>query len=195
MPTPKPTPEEARTLLADAPEAWKAFWFNHGAVAANLRQLAEALEAMSPEQFAHHVNEEKNDVACWVNEVVGDATLSKKLRLLSSLQATHKTVAGRVGDLDAIAAAAEPATEAPPAEASATAEAAAPAAEAPVETKTVKAAAKPAAKKAAKKTVKAAAKPAAKAAAKKAATGGEAKKDDKPQQQKPGSVWSRLLKR
>ena len=103
MPTRNVSAEEAAHLLKDVSEEWKAFWFNHGLVAKNLAELAAALGSTTAEQFAHHVNSEKNDVAAWVDEVLGDATLAAKLRLLTSPEAAQRMVARRVEELTATA--------------------------------------------------------------------------------------------
>lgn len=183
----KLTNEEAAALLADANEEWKAFWFSHGAVAKNLGELAGILGTMTDEQFTHHVNPEKNDLAAWVDEVIGDQTLAAKLRLLRTQAATHTMVTRRVSELQAIVAPApQPEAAAVSTETivpeEAKAEAVAPAAvvittvtEAGTEVATEKRAPKA---KAAKKA------PAAKAT----------KPAAKPATASKGSVWSRLLK-
>jgi hypothetical protein len=158
------------TLLHDVDENWKAFWFNHGVVVKNLRELSAALDDMNAEEFAYHVNAEKNDVAEWVEHVVGDTTLATKLRLLSTIEAARRMVARRVDELAAPL----------PAETAAVAAPAAAAESSAVEKKSaIRAAKKPAKKSAAKK-------PGAKAAA--------TKKSDAPVAKK-SSLLGRFLNR
>jgi hypothetical protein len=158
------THEEATALLSPVAEEWKAFWFSHGAVAKDLTELSATLATMTDEQFLNHVNPEKNDLAAWTEEVIGDATLAAKLRLLRTLAATHTMVSRRVSELQA-AVRPFPRAETAPAEAVI------------ASTQTV-----------APEAVKAA--PAKRATKAKASTA----KTKKPAAASKGSVWSRLLK-
>lgn len=177
----KLTSEEAAVLLSDIADDWKAFWFSHGPVARNVRDLAAALGAMNDEQFVHHVNPEKNDLAAWMDEVVGDKTLAAKLRLLRTLAATHTMVTRRVTELEVAAAPTPKAGE-------------------PLPTVTVLAVAEETASPAASTETVAPAKDAPKKRAPKAAapkakqtlSKSAGKAADKA---KTASVWSRLLKR
>jgi len=183
MNTSKITSEEAMNLLKNVPEEWQAFWCNHGTVLRNLADLSAALSDMSAEEFAHHVNGEKNDFATWTEDVLGDATLANKLRLLSTAEASQRMVGRRIEELTLALATTEtaPAAETAPAPVEATA--AIVAAQPPsAEKKTASKPAKKPAAKAAKTAKKAAVSPAPKAAAAKTAT-------------KKESVWSKLLKR
>ncbi|HTK04429.1 MAG TPA: hypothetical protein VL500_02505 [Candidatus Eisenbacteria bacterium] len=178
MNTSKLTSEEAMNLLKNVPEEWQAFWCNHGTVLRNLADLSAALADMSAEEFAHHVNGEKNDFATWTEDVLGDATLANKLRLLSTAEASQRMVARRIEEATLAAA---PADAAPVEAAIQELEAAK--AEAPAETAAP--AKKPAAKKAAAK----------KSAAKKAAVTSASKAAPAKPAAKKQSVWSKLLKR
>ena len=55
------------------------FFVHHGPVLKDLKELHAAFQAMSPEQFAHHVTHEKNDFCAWVMEVLADHKTAKKL--------------------------------------------------------------------------------------------------------------------
>lgn len=105
------TAEEAANLLKDVAEEWKAFWFNHGVVAKNLTELSVALADANDDEIAHHANAERNDFATWTEDVIGDATLASKLRLLITPDAMRRMVARRVTELSA---AATPAVEVTP---------------------------------------------------------------------------------
>lgn len=55
------------------------FFVHHGPVLKDLKELHAAFQAMSPEQFAHHVTHEKNDFCAWVMEILSDHSTAKKL--------------------------------------------------------------------------------------------------------------------
>jgi hypothetical protein len=70
----------ARHGLVEAP-AERCFWVNHGPILRNLRELSDALTAgISDEQFAHHVTEERNDFAAWVEVVLEHPECAQALR-------------------------------------------------------------------------------------------------------------------
>jgi len=56
------------------------FWLYDGQAVKDLKELKDALKKASNDQFAHHVNAEKNDFACWTEEVLRDRNLAVKLR-------------------------------------------------------------------------------------------------------------------
>jgi len=66
-------------------EEEKAFWINKAewqpiGSARSLEELASHLKKAPLEAIAHHFNEQKNDFAVWVGEVIGDEILAKKLK-------------------------------------------------------------------------------------------------------------------
>jgi|SRR5687768_10087194 len=191
MNTSKITSEEAMNLLKNVPEEWQAFWCNHGTVLRNLADLSAALSDMSAEEFAHHVNGEKNDFATWTEDVLGDATLANKLRLLSTAEASQRMVGRRIEELTLALATTETAPAAEMAPAPVEAAAAIVAAQPPsAEKKTASKPAKPASSHVEKKPAAKAAKTAKKAAVSPAPKAAAAKTTAKKE-----SVWSKLLKR
>ena len=75
----KTSKEDAKRMLSNAaPE--KAFWVNNGPVLRGIAELASAARKLSAQQFIHHVNSGRNDFAKWVDEVVKDSELARKLR-------------------------------------------------------------------------------------------------------------------
>lgn len=72
----------------------KVFFVHGGGVLRNLKDLQNALQSMSKEVFAYHVNSERNDFATWIRDVFADKDLAKRLRQLktrgSSLSAVTK---------------------------------------------------------------------------------------------------------
>lgn len=192
-----PNAVEAAALLQNVAEDHKAFWFNHGVIAKNLKELWAALDDMNEVEFAYHVRPNGNDVATWVDQVIGDRVLASKLHLLSTLDATRRMVGRRVDELTAVLPV-EKSVETKAAEHDlAMAKALVPAPEmamaeaAPAAAETAAVGAAPSVQKkpAAKKAVvrKPVAAPAAKAATKKAASPAPTNKK--------GSLFGRLLKR
>jgi len=70
--------KKAKKQLVHA-EGEICFWVNNGPVLKNLNELYEALMSMNDETFAHHVGDDRNDFAKWVDEVLQDPDLAKKL--------------------------------------------------------------------------------------------------------------------
>jgi hypothetical protein len=96
-----PNASEAAALLQNVSEEHTAFWFNHGVIAKSLNELSAALEDMNEPEFAYHVRPSGNDIAAWVESVIGDRVLASKLHLLSTLDATRRMVGRRVEELTA----------------------------------------------------------------------------------------------
>ncbi|MEK9153060.1 MAG: DUF5752 family protein [Patescibacteria group bacterium] len=70
----------------------KAFWFNDGQVAKNLKECAAILEKIDQKVFSHHVNAQKNDFSCWLEDVFGQTTLAKQIAKIK----TAKTMAQKI---------------------------------------------------------------------------------------------------
>ena len=96
----KKKPDAKKILSAVQPE--KAFWVNNGPVLKSLEEFAAALKKLKPEQFLHHVNKQKNDFAKWISEVVGDAILAQRIRVLKTREAMAKAVQQRINALKQI---------------------------------------------------------------------------------------------
>ena len=77
----------------------KAFRCNDSCVMFDLRELARALDNMSEETFRYHANDQKNDFANWVADVIGDQELASNLRKAADKQQTHEMVSNRVSFL------------------------------------------------------------------------------------------------
>ena len=69
-----------KSTLAKAP-ADKIFHVCRGDRIDNLKDLANCIESLTPEQFKHHVSFEgkKNDFAMWIFDVFKNAALSRDL--------------------------------------------------------------------------------------------------------------------
>jgi len=61
----------------------KWFYFTSGRRASSIEELKAILESMSEAEFRHHVNNERNDFANWVEGVFAEFKLAKNLREVS----------------------------------------------------------------------------------------------------------------
>jgi hypothetical protein len=84
-------------LKEAAPE--KAFFCVSGDVYRNLRELHAGLLMMRDEHFKHHVTDEKNDFANWVQDVFDDAALAAAIRGVRSRALAAYRVAERIRQL------------------------------------------------------------------------------------------------
>ena len=92
----------SKKMLSDVqPE--KSFWVSNGPIIRNLKEAAAVIRKLSPEQFVHHVNHEKNDFAKWFEEVIGDKILAQRVRMMKTKDAIAKTVAQRIVALHKLA--------------------------------------------------------------------------------------------
>lgn len=57
----------------------KYFWFRTGDCAKSLKELSDKLKIIDQNGFNYHVNNEKNDIASWVKEVIKNEKLANKL--------------------------------------------------------------------------------------------------------------------
>lgn len=90
--------EEAKRILSNtSPE--KAFWLNNGPVLKSIIELAAAAKKLTPQQFLHHANNTKNDFAKWVDEVIHDSELARRLRKIKTKEDLDKAVTGRLKQL------------------------------------------------------------------------------------------------
>lgn len=70
---------------AQVTDGEQAFRFTDGTAVKSLFELKQALATLPEDAINHHVNEERHDVADWVEFVIGDAQLAQELR-----QYTHR---------------------------------------------------------------------------------------------------------
>ncbi|MFH1182252.1 MAG: hypothetical protein V1702_04795 [Candidatus Woesearchaeota archaeon] len=77
----------------------KVFWVNNGGILKNLEEMSVALKEINPEQFAYHVNKEKNDFSSWVRDVICDKTLAVALMKAKTKAAALKAVKARIAKL------------------------------------------------------------------------------------------------
>ena len=99
MPEEKIGVEVARIYLRDVEPMWKAFWFHMHLVAKNLDEFAAGLEQISDEVFAYHASGQKNDLAAWVQEVIGDSLLARDLEAVDTKEEAAAAVRRRLTEL------------------------------------------------------------------------------------------------
>jgi len=86
--------EQAAGYLGKVPED-KAFWCHDGAVLRDMRELKEALAAMSDQTYAYHSNAIKNDFSHWVRDIIGDDKLANDMESAASREEAVKIVEKR----------------------------------------------------------------------------------------------------
>ena len=96
--------EIARTYLKDVSPMWKAFWFHMHSVARNLEEFAAGLGDLSEEVFSYHVDGQKNDLAAWVQGVIGDSVLARELAKVQDPREAHRVATERVEELKRVLA-------------------------------------------------------------------------------------------
>jgi len=97
-------PATAQGFLKDVDPLWRAFWFHMHLMARNLAEFAEGLEAIDDAVYDYHVSGHKNEIARWVQEVIGDAELARALTDVPDHRQAARLVRERIGELKTIAA-------------------------------------------------------------------------------------------
>lgn len=77
----------------------QCFWVNNGPVVGSIEKLNEAISKMSKKTFMHHVNNEKNDFATWIKDVIGDEELAKVVSKTKTKPALSGAIKKRVAVL------------------------------------------------------------------------------------------------
>ena len=90
--------ERVKQIFADVPPDHK-FWLKTGGEVSNLEDMSLALKDMDEEVFVHHVNDEKNDFADWIQNVVKDEDLASTLHKIKTQEGTRKALELRISSL------------------------------------------------------------------------------------------------
>ncbi|MEK9152525.1 MAG: hypothetical protein AAB692_04110 [Patescibacteria group bacterium] len=93
------TAEVAREYLRDVEPMWRAFWFHMHLTAKNLEEFAAGLPKIDDATYNYHVIGQKNDLARWIREVIGDSVLARHLSEAKSKEEAAIMVATRVREL------------------------------------------------------------------------------------------------
>ena len=80
-------------------EEGKEFFCKDGRVIKSLEELAKVIKELHPEVFMHHVNEEKNDFANWIRDVIGDHVLANRLKRVKKQSTMDKIISARIAEL------------------------------------------------------------------------------------------------
>ena len=70
----------------------RAFWVNGGPVVKNLKELHQAIEGMSPDQFLFHTTRNGNDFARWVRDVLFDPECAERLEAVGTQKEMLKII-------------------------------------------------------------------------------------------------------
>ena len=84
-----------KKILGEAPEEHH-FVVADGKKLKNILELADALETMSEEIFAHHANQFKNDFSSWVRDVFYDHSLAEDISRAKNKLETQITILRRL---------------------------------------------------------------------------------------------------
>ena len=87
--------EDAQRVLRHVPDV-KRFYCHDGEILNNIYDLKTALGRMPVATYRHHVNEEKNDFARWVREVLGDDKLARDMASCENQKEAAVTVSERI---------------------------------------------------------------------------------------------------
>ncbi len=87
--------EQERKKLADAPKE-KTFRTRLGKEIKNLKELSNTLEETPAESFREHVNDQKNDFANWIKNVLEDKELAEELYKTTEFKKTKQLVSARI---------------------------------------------------------------------------------------------------
>jgi len=91
--------DDADRILADAkPE--QCFWVNNGPIIRNLNEMVNELVYMKEETFEHHVNEEKNDIANWIGDILKDEELANDIKKFKSKEKILEKIQNRIKFLE-----------------------------------------------------------------------------------------------
>jgi hypothetical protein len=88
----------SKKYLAKVPET-VVFWCHDGQIFNGLDQLMAGFDHMSEETFMYHANEDKNDFACWILDVIGDEDLAKDIKKARNKAEAKKITQQRYYDL------------------------------------------------------------------------------------------------
>jgi len=96
-------PADARKYLARVPDD-VVFWVHDDGALHDLAELANSLETMTDDTYAHHTNASKNDFVNWVRDVIGDQALVTDLARAANRAAATAAVQTRLAKLRSNAA-------------------------------------------------------------------------------------------
>jgi hypothetical protein len=93
-----PSEADRKQYLGPSPPE-HVFWCHDGRVFNDMAGLARGLESMSDDVYSYHANDDKNDFAKWVQDVIGDRQLAGELLALGGRAAAADAVGRRLATL------------------------------------------------------------------------------------------------
>lgn len=92
---PKILKQDAQEMLGNVPNE-NVFRCCDGRIMTNMLELGVALDNMSDDIFAYHVNQSKNDFTNWVRDIIKDEKLASDLLKATSRKQACNKVAERL---------------------------------------------------------------------------------------------------
>lgn len=89
----------ANKYLSDVPGDM-VFWLSNGQKLKNLKELRNALTSMPDDVFYHHADQNHNDFANWIRDVIKDTALANSLQKSTSAYDHILKVNSRIMDLE-----------------------------------------------------------------------------------------------
>jgi hypothetical protein len=86
----KSTSQRKPKFMQANPEC--SFWINNGPVLSNLLDLYEALSEMNDEMWKYHTIRAGNDFAVWIEDVLCEPILARKIKKLKSRDGMRKAI-------------------------------------------------------------------------------------------------------
>ncbi len=65
-------------------DSTKAFYTKNGQVIHSVKELLDYIRKITPDEFRHHINEERNDFSNWIEHVFNDKKLADEIRKVKS---------------------------------------------------------------------------------------------------------------
>ncbi|MDP3878826.1 MAG: hypothetical protein Q8Q07_00780 [Dehalococcoidales bacterium] len=90
--------QDAHRMLGSVPGD-NVFRCSDGRILASMAELKDALDSMSDETFAFHVNATKNDFSNWVGDIIRDEKLARDLNKAAGKLQAARSVAKRLAFL------------------------------------------------------------------------------------------------
>ncbi len=77
-------------------EPYCRFWVCNGAILKDIKEMAGELKTIDEKSFKHHVSKTKNDFVAWVNDVMRDPELAKKISRTKTRASMLKAVQSHI---------------------------------------------------------------------------------------------------
>jgi hypothetical protein len=91
--------DQIEKFLAKAPEE-HVFWSTDGRILRDMKDLKDALTAMSEQTFVYHSNDVKKDFSKWTRDILGDEKLAKDLEAAANREEAARIAAERLAYLN-----------------------------------------------------------------------------------------------